>query len=82
VAGGVTGGVAGYLGGRAAERTSTGTAPRDAAAGAAAGAVAGPRRRERLLNIYNWSDYIDDKTIPLFHRSSAACGHVTLLDLL
>jgi spermidine/putrescine-binding protein len=78
VAGGVTGGVAGYLGGRAAERTSTGTAPRDAAAGA----VAGPRRRERLLNIYNWSDYIDDKTIPLFHRSSAACRHVTLLDLL
>jgi spermidine/putrescine transport system substrate-binding protein len=61
VAGGVVGGAAGYLGGRAAGRTSTTGAPRAAAAGAG-----GPRRRERLLNIYNWSDYIDDRTIPLF----------------
>jgi spermidine/putrescine-binding protein len=66
VAGGVTGGVAGYLGGRAAERTSTADTPRNAAAGA----VGGPRRRERLLNIYNWSDYIDDRTIPLFQANA------------
>jgi putrescine transport system substrate-binding protein len=26
----------------------------------------GNRRNERLLNIYNWSDYIDDRTIPMF----------------
>jgi spermidine/putrescine-binding protein len=60
VAGGVTGGTAGYLGGRAAGRTSAADEPQDATA------VGGPRRRERLLNIYNWSDYIDDKTVPLF----------------
>jgi spermidine/putrescine transport system substrate-binding protein len=28
--------------------------------------VPGNRRNERLLNVYNWSDYIDDRTIPLF----------------
>ena len=61
-AGGVAGGAAGYLGGRAAAQTSTAEQRPDAAAGA----VGGPRRRERLLNIYNWSDYIDEKTIPLF----------------
>jgi spermidine/putrescine-binding protein len=60
MAGGVTGGTAGYLGGRAAGRTSAADEPQDATA------VGGPRRRERLLNIYNWSDYIDDKTVPLF----------------
>src|SRR4030095_9704637 len=26
----------------------------------------GNRRDERVLNVYNWSDYIDDRTIPLF----------------
>ena len=56
------GGAAGYLGGRAAAQTSTAEEPPDEAAGA----VAGPRRRERLLNIYNWSDYIDEVTIPRF----------------
>jgi spermidine/putrescine transport system substrate-binding protein len=66
VAGGVTGGVAGYLGGRAAGHASTADQPQDAAAGA----VGGPRRRERLLNIYNWSDYVDEKTIPLFQAYS------------
>jgi spermidine/putrescine-binding protein len=60
VAGGVAGGAAGYLGGRAAGRTSSADEPQDATA------VGGPRRRERLLNIYNWSDYIDERTIPLF----------------
>jgi spermidine/putrescine-binding protein len=56
------GGAAGYLGGRAAGRTSAAEEPPDEAAGA----VAGPRRRERVLNIYNWSDYIDEVTIPRF----------------
>jgi spermidine/putrescine-binding protein len=56
------GGVAGYLGGRAAAQTSTAEQPPDAAVGT----VGGPRRRERLLNIYNWSDYIDEVTIPRF----------------
>jgi spermidine/putrescine-binding protein len=64
VAGGVTGGTAGYLAGRAAGRTSASNGPQDAAA------VGGPRRRERLLNIYNWSDYVDEKTIPLFQAYS------------
>jgi putrescine transport system substrate-binding protein len=64
VAGGVTGGTAGYLAGRAAGRTSASNEPQDAAA------VGGPRRRERLLNIYNWSDYVDEKTIPLFQAYS------------
>jgi spermidine/putrescine-binding protein len=59
VAGGVVGGAAGYLGGRAAADQHRGEAAGSGAAGA-------PRRRERLLNIYNWSDYIDEKTIPLF----------------
>jgi spermidine/putrescine-binding protein len=62
VAGGVAGGAAGYLGGRAAGRTSAAEEPPDAAAGT----VGGPRRRERLLNIYNWSDYIDEVTIPRY----------------
>jgi spermidine/putrescine-binding protein len=65
VAGGVVGGVAGYLGGRAAGHTSTADQPQGAA-----GAVGGPRRRERLLNVYNWSDYVDEKTIPLFQAYS------------
>jgi spermidine/putrescine-binding protein len=64
VAGGVAGGTAGYLGGRAAGRTSASNEPQNATA------VGGPRRRERLLNIYNWSDYVDEKTIPLFQAYS------------
>jgi putrescine transport system substrate-binding protein len=55
--GAVTGGVAGYLAGRAGQEE-----PQDPAAAG----VAGPRRREQTLNIYNWSDYIDEKTVPLF----------------
>ena len=57
-AGGITGGVAGYLAGQAnreddrQDRTTAG--------------AAGPRRREQTLNIYNWSDYIDETTIPRF----------------
>jgi putrescine transport system substrate-binding protein len=42
---------------------------RPAAAGAAA-PVSGNRVNERLLNIYNWSDYIDDRTIPLFQAQA------------
>jgi putrescine transport system substrate-binding protein len=57
-AGGVTGGVAGYLAGRASgeEDRQDRTAAR----------AAGPRRRQQILNIYNWSDYIDERTVPLF----------------
>lgn len=58
VAGGITGGVAGYLAGQA-------NGEDDRQDRAAAGA-AGPRRREQTLNIYNWSDYIDETTIPRF----------------
>jgi putrescine transport system substrate-binding protein len=56
--GAVTGGVAGYLAGRASGR--------DDGQDPAAAGVAGPRRREQTLNIYNWSDYIDERTVPLF----------------
>ena len=58
VAGGITGGVAGYLAAQAnreddrQDRTTAG--------------AAGPRRREQTLNIYYWSDYIDEITIPRF----------------
>jgi putrescine transport system substrate-binding protein len=58
VAGAVTGGVTGFLTGRASgdeNRQNT-----------TAGGVAGPRRKEQTLNIYNWSDYIDERTVPLF----------------
>jgi spermidine/putrescine-binding protein len=57
-AGGITGGVAGYLAGQANRED-------DRQDRTAAGA-AGPRRREQTLNIYNWSDYIDETTIPRF----------------
>jgi spermidine/putrescine-binding protein len=50
--------VAGYLAGQASRED-------DRQDRAAAGA-AGPRRREQTLNIYNWSDYIDETTIPRF----------------
>jgi spermidine/putrescine transport system substrate-binding protein len=52
-------GVAGYVGGMVAGRG-------DDAAPVAGPPLPGNRRNERLLNIYNWSDYIDDRTIPLF----------------
>jgi spermidine/putrescine-binding protein len=50
--------VAGYLAGQANSED-------DRQDRATAGA-AGPRRREQTLNIYNWSDYIDETTIPRF----------------
>jgi spermidine/putrescine-binding protein len=58
VAGGATGWLAGGLAGRASREDNR---QDDATVGAA-----GPRRREQTLNIYNWSDYIDDRTIPVF----------------
>jgi putrescine transport system substrate-binding protein len=56
-------GVAGYAGGTVA---GMGDDDPPAAASADGPPVSGNRRNERLLNIYNWSDYIDDRTIPLF----------------
>jgi spermidine/putrescine-binding protein len=56
-------GVAGYAGGTVAGRGG-GPDP------VAADPLVGNRRDERLLNIYNWSDYIDDRTIPLFQALS------------
>jgi spermidine/putrescine-binding protein len=61
VAGGA-GGAAGWLAGGLAGRASREDNPQD---NARAGA-AGPRRRQQTLNIYNWSDYIDEVTIPRF----------------
>jgi putrescine transport system substrate-binding protein len=62
-AAGVAGGVTGYASGSVAGRSSAdGGEPEDAAPAA----VNPPRRRERLLNIYNWSDYIDEETVPRF----------------
>jgi putrescine transport system substrate-binding protein len=61
-------GVAGYAGG-----TVAGMGDDDPPAAAPAGdaaPVVGNRRNERLLNIYNWSDYIDDRTIPLFQAQA------------
>jgi putrescine transport system substrate-binding protein len=60
-------GVAGYVGGTVAGRGDGG---RPAAAPGGGQPVTGNRRNERLLNIYNWSDYIDDRTIPLFQAQS------------
>jgi putrescine transport system substrate-binding protein len=58
----VAAGAAGYAGG-----TVAGWGDDDPAAPAAGGqATPGARPADRLLNIYNWSDYIDDRTIPLF----------------
>jgi putrescine transport system substrate-binding protein len=59
-------GAAGYAGGTVA---GWGDDDPPAAAGAAA-SVSGSRANERLLNIYNWSDYIDDRTIPLFQAQA------------
>ena len=54
---------AGYAGG-----TVAGWGDDDPAAAPAATSqpTPGARPDDRLLNIYNWSDYIDDRTIPLF----------------
>ena len=61
--------MAGYAGG-----TVAGLGDDDDPPGAVAAAdgqpIAGNRRNERLLNIYNWSDYIDDRTIPLFQAQA------------
>ena len=61
-------GAAGFAGG-----TVAGWGDDDPPAAAPAGdgqPIPGNRRNERLLNIYNWSDYIDDRTIPLFQAQS------------
>jgi putrescine transport system substrate-binding protein len=55
---------AGYAGGTLAGRDGGG-GQGDAPAALAA-PLPGNRRDERLLNVYNWSDYIDDRTVPLF----------------
>ena len=55
-------GAAGYAGG-----TVAGLGRDKGAAPAAVGPpLTGNRRDERLLNIYNWPDYIDDRTIPAY----------------
>jgi spermidine/putrescine-binding protein len=56
-------GAAGYAGGTVA---GLGDDQPPAAPAAGGQPTPGNRRNERLLNIYNWSDYIDDRTIPLF----------------
>jgi putrescine transport system substrate-binding protein len=53
-------GVAGYAGGTVAGLGD------DGPEAVAAQPLPGNRRQDRLLTIYNWSDYIDDRTIPLF----------------
>ena len=60
-------GVAGYAGGTVA---GMGDDPPPASSSADGLPISGNRRNERLLNIYNWSDYIDDRTIPLFQAQS------------
>jgi putrescine transport system substrate-binding protein len=60
-------GVAGYAGGTVA---GMGDDDPPAAAAGDGSPISGNRRNERLLNIYNWSDYIDDRTIPLFQAQS------------
>jgi spermidine/putrescine transport system substrate-binding protein len=61
-------GAAGFAGGMVAGlvRDDGGGGQTPSAVPAAAQPLPGNRRNERLLNIYNWSDYIDDRTIPLF----------------
>ena len=61
-------GVAGYAGGTVAGRGDDD--PPAATASGDGAPLSGNRRTERLLNIYNWSDYIDDRTIPLFQAQS------------
>jgi putrescine transport system substrate-binding protein len=57
-------GAAGYAGGTVAGRGRQDGG--QAAAPVAAQPLPGNRVNERVLNIYNWNDYIDDRTIPLF----------------
>jgi putrescine transport system substrate-binding protein len=59
----VAAGAAGYAGGTVA---GWGDDDQPAAAPAAGQPTPGASPDDRLLNIYNWSDYIDDRTIPLF----------------
>jgi spermidine/putrescine-binding protein len=59
-------GAAGYAGG-----TVAGLDDDPSAAAPAGGQPLGANRREeRLLNVYNWTDYIDDRTIPLFQAQT------------
>jgi putrescine transport system substrate-binding protein len=61
-------GVAGYAGGTVAgwgDDDPTGAAVADGGQ-----PISGNRVDERLLNVYNWSDYIDDRTIPLFQAQA------------
>jgi spermidine/putrescine-binding protein len=60
-------GVAGYAGGTVA---GLGDDTKPAGAPGRGPLTVGNRRDERLLNIYNWSDYIDDRTIPLYQAQS------------
>jgi spermidine/putrescine-binding protein len=59
---GAAGGAAGWFAGGLAGRASRDDDRQDSAAAG----VAGPRRRQATLNIYNWSDYVDEITIPRF----------------
>jgi spermidine/putrescine-binding protein len=61
-------GAAGYAGGTVAGWGDDD--PPGAAAAADGAPISGNRVSERLLNIYNWSDYIDDRTIPLFQAQA------------
>ena len=61
-------GAAGYAGG-----TVAGWGDDNPSGATGAGAdqpISGNRRNERLLNVYHWSDYIDDRTIPLFQAQA------------
>src|SRR6266545_7457790 len=60
-------GVAGFAGGIVGGMARDGDG---GAAGPVLAALPGNRRDERLVNIYNWSDYIDERTIPLFQARS------------
>ena len=57
-------GAAGYAGGWIAGRGE------DQGAAATPSAAAAAKPEDRVLNIYNWSDYIDDKTIPTFQAQA------------
>jgi spermidine/putrescine-binding protein len=60
-------GVAGYAGGTVA---GLGDDPPEGTPAAGGQLTVGNRVDERLVNIYNWNDYIDDRTIPLFQALS------------
>ena len=61
-------GAAGYAGGTVAGWRQDD--PSGAAAADGGQPVSGNRVNERLLNVYNWSDYIDDRTIPVFQAQT------------